>query len=175
MRTNVIILIFQVFFLVFATFNSGCQKPVKAPEKSEATDTNVEKFSIYSLYTPVKIDIIPLTELVRDGDAKESEIKLYVSLLDGFSSQIKSPCVFRFELYLRIQRSAELKGKRIVIWPDVDLTSPDINNQHWRDFLRSYEFNLPFESTDSQSYVLQVTCLFPNNRRLSDEIALNTQ
>jgi hypothetical protein len=175
MRMKVIIQIFQAFLLLFATFNSGCRQPAKAPEKSEVIETDIEKFSVYSLYTPVKIDIIPLTELVRAGDAKESEIKLYVSLLDGFNSQIKSPCVFRFELYQRVQRSAELKGKRVVIWPDIDLTSPDINNQHWRDFLRAYEFNLPFESTDSQSYVLQVTCLFPNNKRLSDEITLNPQ
>jgi len=34
------------------------------------------------------------------------------------------------------------------------------------------EFDLPFELDVNQSYILQVTCLCPNGRRLSDEFAL---
>ncbi|MGD8786858.1 MAG: hypothetical protein PVJ60_05500, partial [Phycisphaerales bacterium] len=56
--------------------------------------------------------------------------------------------------------------------PDVDLTDPAKNNEYWRDFLRAYEVNLPFESTGNQSYILEVTSLCPNGRRLSSEFIL---
>jgi hypothetical protein len=93
-------------------------------------------------------------------------------LLDSFGSQIKSPGIFRFELYQRALRSAKPKGKRVEIWEDIDLTEPAINHEYWRGFLMAYEFDLPFELDVNQSYILQVTCLCPNGRRLSDEFAL---
>ena len=75
-----------------------------------------------------------------------------VSLLDPFDCQIKSPGVFRFELYEYVQRSAEPKGQRVIIWPDIDLTECSENNNHWRDFLRAYEFNLDFGPQRNQCY-----------------------
>jgi len=82
------------------------------------------------------------------------------------------PGVFRFELYERVVRSAEPKGRRIVIWPDIDLTGAAENNEYWRDFLRAYEFNLPFEAQIKQCYILQVTYLSPSGKRLSAELSL---
>jgi hypothetical protein len=95
-----------------------------------------------------------------------------VGLLDGFDCQVKSPVVFRFELYKKVERSAEPKGKRITIWEDIDLTEPGKNNEYWRDFLRAYEFILDFEPIGKPSYILQVTCLCPDGKRLSAEFAL---
>ena len=115
---------------------------------------------------------MPLTEFISVDDARQAKIKIYVSLLDTFGSQIKSPVTFRFELYEYVQRSAEPKGKRIIIWSDIDLTEPAENNVYWRDFLRAYEFNLPFEQAANQSYILQVTCLCPNGKRISSEFTL---
>ena len=133
---------------------------------------DVKELSVYSRFAPAKINIMPLTEFIRIGDTQQPNINLYVSLLDSFGSQIKSPIVFRFELYQRVLRSAEPKGRRVVIWPDIDLTEPAANNEYWQDFLRAYEFDLPFEPDASQSYILQVTCLCPNGRRISAEFAL---
>jgi hypothetical protein len=122
---------------------------------------------------PVKIRIVPLTEFILAGDDDEvSQLKVYVSLLDSFDCQIKTPAVFRFELYERVPRSAEPKGKRISIWPDVDLTEPSENNKHWQDFLRAYRFNLDFEAQADHGYILQVTALCPNGKRLSAEFGL---
>lgn len=162
----------KVFFFVFLMIDAGCkhqQLPTKLPPN---TGNDRSMFSIYALYAPVQIDIMPLTELINPGDAERGQINLYISLLDSFGSQIISPEIFRFELYQRVQRSAEPKGGRVVIWPDIDLTDPVKNNEHWRDFLRAYEFNLPFESDPSQDYILQATCLCPNGRRLSSEFIL---
>lgn len=162
----------KIFLFIFFAFSAGCVRPPSHPEPPAKTDSNFKKLSFYARYATVKIDIMPLTEFISVDDTRQAKIKLYVSLLDTFGSQIKSPGVFRFELYEYVQRSAEPKGKRIIIWPDIDLTEPADNNVYWRDFLRAYEFNLPFEQAANQSYILQVTCLCPNGRRLSSEFTL---
>ncbi|MHC4641665.1 MAG: hypothetical protein ACYS32_08470, partial [Planctomycetota bacterium] len=71
-----------------------------------------------------------------------------------------------------VPRSAEAKGKRIILWPDFDLTDIAENDNHWRDFLRAYEFSLPVEFQTNQNYILQGTCTCPNGTRLSAEFAL---
>ena len=157
-----------VFFLV----NAGCEQSAPPPQAAVEPKNDLDKSSAYLRYAPEKIDIMPLTELVPTGGAQGARINLYVSLLDAFGSQIKSPAVFRFELYEYVQRSAQPKGKRAVIWADVDLTDPVSNNGYWRDFLRAYEFNLPFEQAGSQDFILQVTCLCPSGSRLSAELML---
>ena len=161
-----------VCFLAMLLAGAGCQRLLIRPATGAETDNEFKKLSVYSLFAPAKINIMPLTEFISADNAQQANINLYVSLLDSFSSQIKSPCVFRFELYQKVQRSARPKGRRPVIWPDIDLTDLAANNEYWRDFLRAYEFNLPFEPSANQSYILQVTCLCPTGRRLSDEFAL---
>ena len=164
--------ILQVFLCILFFINAGCEQPTSSPGPSAKTDNDFNSLSVCTNYAPEKIDILPLTEFISAGDALQTTINLYVSLLDPFGSQIKSPGIFRFELYEYVQRSAEPKGKRIVLWPDVDLSDPAQNNEKWQDFLRAYEFNLPFEQAGNQSYILQATCLCPNGRRLSSEFTL---
>jgi hypothetical protein len=169
----------QVFFFLFLLVEAGCEQPPIPSEPTAKADNDFNRLSIYTRYASVKINILPLTEFIDVGDAQQAKINLYVSLLDLFGSQIKSPGIFRFELYERVLRSADPKGKRVVIWQDIDLTDPVKNNDHWRDFLRAYEFNLPFKFKvsnfklpSSQSYILQATCLCPSGKRLSAEFTL---
>ena len=169
-RIKIITLVF-LLFMFFLCVNISCKQQSGPPELIEQ-DNSEQSFIAYSQYFPVKIDIIPLTEFIYKGDGQQAEINLYVSLLDSFGSQIKSPCTFRFELYQRVQRSAEPKGRRAIIWPDIDITDPAKNNEYWRNFLRAYEFNLPFQPETTQDYILEVTCLCPNNKRLSAEFSL---
>jgi hypothetical protein len=116
---------------------------------------------------------MPLTEFTTTNNGeKPSQIKVYVSLLDSFDCQIKAPAVFRFELYDKVLRSAEPKGKRVLIWPDIDLKDAAKNNEYWRDFLRAYEFDLPCEPENNKSYILQITSLCPDGKRLSADFAL---
>ena len=160
-----------VLVCVFLWVNSGCRGPaLPAPVSAQRNSESEDSYS-YASYAPAKVDIMPLTELVT-ASGQDSRIHLYVSLLDAFGSQVKSPAVFRFELYEHVVRSAEPKGKRAVIWADFDLTSPAVNNEYWRDFLRAYEFNLPFEQATGQTCILQVTCLCPNGSRLASEFTL---
>lgn len=163
-----------LFFMLFVEV--GCepaQVGIKKNGQPLKSVNDCNEFSFYALYTPVKIDIIPLTEFIGVNDVgEEPAIRVYVSLLDSFGYQIKAPGIFRFELYERVARSAEPKGRRISIWPDIDLNDVVENNRYWRDFLRAYEFNLPSESESDQNYILEATCLSPNGKRLSAEFAL---
>jgi len=161
-----IAVIAQMFLLFLVV--TGCEP--KNAELSTSADSGLNQLSEY---VPVKVDIMPLTEFTSAGDGeKPSKIKVYVSLLDAFDCQIKTPAVFRFELYGRVPRSAEPKGRRVFIWPDINLNNAAKNNEHWQDFLRAYQFDLPFEPKANQSYILQATSLCPGGRRLSAEFAL---
>jgi hypothetical protein len=165
---KIVSVIVQMFLLLLC--GTGCE-----PANIELSSKDDSGFKQLSEYGPVKIDIMPLTEFAAaDNGEKPSKIKVYVSLLDSFDCQIKTPAVFRFELYDKVPRSAEPKGKRILIWPDIDLKDAVKNNEYWRDFLRAYEFNLPFEPENSKSYILQITSLCPGGKRLSAEFILKS-
>ena len=164
--------VLKILFLIFLVYLTGCGQFLEHHGWSSRTNSEPDKLSVYTSFAPEKVYIMPLTEFINTDNARQISIKPYVSLLDSFGSQVKSPCIFRFELYQRALRSAEPKGKRVVIWQDIDLTKPAVNNDYWRDFLRAYEFDLPFELDINQSYILQVTCMCPTDRRLSDEFAL---
>ncbi len=161
----------SVLFVSFLAF-AGCEPHGQGAESARRSESSSVEVSVYTGYTPVKVDILPLTGLVGGEEAKASAIKVYVSLLDAFDCQVKSPAVFRFELYKKVERSAEPKGQRVNIWPDIDLTDPGENNKYWRDFLRAYEFVLDFEPAGKPSYILQVTSLCPDGKRLSAEFTL---
>jgi hypothetical protein len=166
----------QIFFCILLFVEAGCEQTqvgIKKNEQPLKSVNDCNEVSFYARYTPEKIYIVPLTECTGDSDAaEESKIKVYVSLLDSFGYQMKSPGIFRFELYERVSRSAEPKGRRIAIWPDNDLSDVVENNRYWRDFLRAYEFSLPLEAETNQNYILQATCICPNGKRLSAEFAL---
>jgi hypothetical protein len=87
---------------------------------------------------------------------------------------MKAPGSLRFELYEYIPRSAQSKGPRLTLWPDIDLTDPAQNNKYWRDFLRAYEFTLDTQAGRDKAYILEVTCLCPDGRRLSGEYVLKS-
>ena len=118
-------------------------------------------------FSPVGITILPLTELLRPTGDQGPRLNVYVSLVDAFGSQMKAPGTFRIELYDYVQRSADPKGPRIAIWPDIDLTGPAENHRYWRDFLRAYEFTVPTQASADKTYVIEVTCLTTTGRRLS--------
>ena len=168
------LILVQIFFSALLLVEAGCgPAQPRPPQPPAVNDKASDKLHIYTRYVPVKIDIIPLSEFVCVGGGQEpSKIKVYVSLLDSFGCQIKSPGTLRFELYRYVPRSAEPKGRRIAIWPDINLTDAAENNNYWQDFFRSYEFALDFRPEKDQSYILEATCLCPNGRRLSDDFVL---
>jgi hypothetical protein len=153
-----------------APVGAGEQKP------AESTTSNPQSAirNLQSLegFAPSRISILPLTELAASGEGQPVVLSVYVSLLDAFGCQIKAPGSIRLEVYQYVPRSAEPKGQRIIIWPDVDLTDPAQNNKYWRDFLRAYEFSLDAPTASGETYILEATFLRPDGRRLSAEFTL---
>jgi len=123
-------------------------------------------------FGPAKITILPLTELVTAASGQGAGLDVYVAVLDAFGSQIKAPTTVRIELYEHTPRSAQAKGQRIAIWPDIDLAHPAENNKYWRDLLRAYQFEFDVQADREKTYILEVTCLCPDGRRLSAEQAI---
>ena len=109
---------------------AGCNMPPQ-PESQKTAEA---KMTSYEDFGPVKIEILPLTEF--SASEKGQKIIAFLSLKDSFGSSQKWPVIFRFELYEQVPRSVEPMGKRIKIWPDIDLKTPAKNNQFWQDFLR---------------------------------------
>jgi hypothetical protein len=166
---------FCMFFLGGALVAAGCRPGASSPESVAVNEDALTETEPCSNYAPVKIDIAPLTEFLPADKTHRQRIKLYVSLLDSFASQIKWPGRFRFELYEHVPRSAERKGKRLDIWPKsdlLDLTDPSTNSDYWRDFLRAYEFTLPLDQSAGDSHILQVTYFCPSGRRIASEFIL---
>ena len=175
----------QPLVIALVLLAAGCE-PVTLHDPLPSAD-NASGLSICVSYAPSKIDILPLTELKAAHSGAVPELIVYVSLLDSFGSQIKSPGKLRFELYEQRQRSAEPKGRRVEIWPDIDFSDPNVGNGHWfdlsepaennrkwRDFIRAYEFALPLKTAAENSYILEATCLIPSGRRLTAQVSLKT-
>lgn len=164
-KLNFLISALSISFLLFA----GCEPESGAVSHTGNVGQMVDR-TMYPGYEPVEAGILPLTDFVEDDQT--SKINIFVSIEDSFGSAVKVPAVFRFELYNRLLRSAEPKGSRITIWPDINLTDAKKNNGYWRDFLRVYEFDLDFQPADDRHYILQVTCFCAGGRRLTAEYIL---
>ena len=135
-------------------------------------DANESKLNEYQAYLPQELNIMPLTDFGEPNDSAGGYLEVYLSLDDAYGCQIKSPAVFRFELYKRLQRTAQPKGQRAAIWADIDMLDPDANNEQWQDFIRAYRFRLDLAEKFQGDYILQATCTCPDGRRLSDEFVL---
>jgi hypothetical protein len=154
------------------------QKTEDRGQKTEGGDVLRSPSSVPGLpagFAPVKIGILPLTELAAPaGAGQRTKLHIFVTLLDAFGSPMKAPGVLRFELYEYVPRSAQSKGQRLTLWPDIDLTAPAENHRYWRDFLRAYEFELEAQADRDKTYILEVTCLSPDGRRLGGEYILKS-
>ena len=143
----------------------GCE-----PAASEIETCVLSDAAIMQAYYVQDIRFVGLTEIVTDArNMENAELDIYVDLIDSDGTRIKSPGMFRFELYHFVPRASQPMGKRIAVWPDIDLDDPEINNEYWRDFLRAYHFRLPldFIPQPADTFILQVTFMTPNARRLS--------
>jgi len=114
-----------------------------------------------------RIRISAITEFVPDANApNRMQIKALIELFDVHGFSIKSPCTLRFEFYEFRSASSDPRGNRLLIWPDRDLSDPVINDNHWKHFLRGYEFFLPIDTPlqEGKKYVLEATCQIDQQR-----------
>jgi hypothetical protein len=162
----------DLLLLAAVAAGGGCGPAPAEPPREESWPVRPDA---YRPYAAEKVQIVPWTAFSPAGEDAPAKLAVYVSFLDSFGCRIKSPAIFRFELYEHVSHSAEHKGKRIAVWPDIDLVPPDANNEHWKEFLRAYGFNLDCDAGGGHRRVLQATCICPNGRRLTDEFVLETR
>jgi hypothetical protein len=161
----------KLLFLLALAFYAGCGEPTSGP--IFPFDLGRPDLSLYARYAPARIDILPITSITSEPtSSSDFAINVYVCLLDSFGSQIKAPATFRFELFQQLQRSTNPKGKRIAIWPDIDLTDPTVNNNRWQDFLRAYLLSLPLQQRPADACILHVTCISLSGQRLSADFLI---
>lgn len=181
--------------VVCGLFGGGCGQPQASPTpsgplpsapKPQATAPKTEPAvgrqqpaversapKVAAGYAPVRLSILPLTELTEPtGTSSTPRLHVFLALLDAFDSPIKAPKTVRFELYQYVPRSADPKGQRVAIWPDMDMMEPAQNNRYWRDFLRAYEFELDVQAELDKTYILEATCIDPEGKRLSTDYML---
>lgn len=128
-------------------------------------------------FAPNRVNIIPLTTFVKSKNSAELDyIRVYVELLDDYSSQTKSTGVFQFELSNKALRSVNRIGRRIEMW-DKDVTKLEENNKYWREFLRAYEFRLEMRHILQGYFILEVTFFTPDGKRITShkDIYLGTK
>jgi hypothetical protein len=161
------------FFVLALAFYAGCSTQ---PPSAGSSPASFRDSTPCTHYGPVRIDVLPITSITpTSASDSDSAITAYVCLLDAFDSQIKAPVVFRFELFQHVQRSADPKGKRLIVWPDIDLTDPAVNNNLWQDFFRAYLFSLPLQKASAENCILHVTCGCPSGKRLNADFIVRTK
>ena len=116
-----------------------------------------------------------IEEYLNYTNQNPANIRSIKNILQNILREEEDLELFETMMYEKVQRSTEPKGKRIAIWPDIDLTDGIENNKYWRDFLRTYEFDLDFERAGEQIYILQATFLCASGRRLSADFALENK
>lgn len=144
--------------------SAGCE------QETVTSSTNPGRnLDILSAYTASSVSIMGLTGIVPDEEnPNRATLRVYVDVLDSEGVRIKTPGVFRFELYQFVPRSSNPMGKRLKLWEDIKLLDPVENNARWRDFLRAYQFDLDLEfgPVRPAGYVVQVMLTTTSGKRL---------
>ena len=153
--------------LFLAFFFYGCQaEPVPAAPGQASC----------SGFSAASVHFTGLTEFSEEEEGRQT-IRVFVELRDVFDSKIKAPGTFRFDLYGYVPHSSDPRGKHLQSWPDFELADYQANHFYWRDYLRAYEFLLEVAPPVSRegSYLLEVTCLTPEPKRMSAFYLLQTK
>ena len=159
---------FAVIAAIIAITATGCEIPDNPADPDISPPrSRQDTIPVACVFTPERIRIIGLTEIIPD----KTVLSIYVDIFDAYDSHIKAPARFRFELYEFVPRSSEPRGDRLMIWPDIDLTDPAVNNRYWHDYLRTYIFDLPmnFAPAGDTTYILEATCITAQGKRLSNK------
>ncbi len=163
-----LILLSQILLLLQI---GGCQKnKLSSGQESCCPDAfRVEKIVLNSSFTQLRKS--------KDDLAQPDTMDVFVELRDQFDDPIKATGKFRFEIYLYQKKASnDHRGKRFptqgLQW--VDLTEPQLNQDHWDKITRCYQFTLQLgeHSENLDQLVLQVTYLNNSNYRLEDMLTL---
>jgi len=113
--------------------------------------------------------LLGLTELELNTTGDGVQVQVYVQVSEDIEATR-----FRFELYEFVPYDANPRGRRLVLWPDIEIGPAGVTNRYWRGHLGAYEFVLPVEPRPAagKTYLLEVTAI-GERTRLNDMIKLN--
>ncbi len=124
----------------------------------------------------VRIEIHPLTRLVRDGAAAGTlQIEAHVELFDRFGHGVKDVGVMRFELYRSAGPSADAEPTQELVWT-LDMTDPAESSARYDAVTRTYVVPLdeaPDWTAEGARPTLLVQFTTPDGRRLTATRRLN--
>lgn len=165
-------LLFVILLTSCCFWGLGCVDTEKAGIATDFPE-NVSE----DTFAASSISIQGLTEISDiDEFGRFAKITAYVDVLDQFTTKLKTPGVFRFELYEFLSRQSDPKGKRVYMWDDYNLNNAVENQRYWQDSFRSYEFKLQLSQSleKDKNYILLATFKTADGKRLSDEFKLGS-
>lgn len=146
----------------------GCQAPESPGQPAVDGDGRV---------AIQRVQISPLTEFIADPENPDAhQLKVLLEVFDMSGLPVSTAGTVRFELYEFRPLSSDPRGRRLSIWPALDLSNAADAEKYWSQLLRGYEFYLPidFLPRGGRKYVLEVTC-FDGQIRRSDLFKLQFQ
>ena len=108
-----------------------------------------------------RVQISPLTEFIASPEKPGScQLKVLLEVFNAQGLPVSIIGTVRFELYEFRPLSSDPRGRRLSIWPELDLGNAADAENYWSQLLRGYEFYLPVDFTpgSGKKYVLEVTC-----------------
>jgi hypothetical protein len=117
------------------------------------------------------VRLLTLTTLESEATGQEHTVRALVQPGGGPSAW------FRFELYEFVPLDANPRGKRIVLWPEIQPGAVESANRNWRPHLKAYEFVLPVRQrlAADKTYLLEVTALGADGIRRTDAVKIKAK
>lgn len=115
----------------------------------------MSEMSLFNTASP-GVHLLDMTGFAPAASGEGTVLRVFVQ-----PDKIEQDLCFRFELYVYIPRSSNPRGKRIVLWPDIEVKANASSNSQWREHLKAYEFVLPMETQRviPPAVVLEVTAM----------------
>lgn len=119
----------------------------------------------------VCLRLLALTVLESDSDDQGKVVRAFVQPTDTAPVQW-----YRFELYERMPYDVNPRGKRLLLWPEIEPGLPRPDNAQWHQRLGAYEIALPVTEPipKEKRLLLEVTALTADGRRCSDTVEIES-
>ena len=118
------------------------------------------------------VRLLGLTTLEADAAEGAMAVRAFVRPAQGYVAER-----VRFELYAFAPYDVNPRGKRIMLWPEIEPGGADLSNRNWRPHLEAFEFVLsgvgPLAA--NKTYLVEVTAWATDGTRKSDTIKVTVK
>lgn len=114
---------------------------------------------------PDGVRLLALTAFEADSSGQDAALRVYIQPIASDGEKR-----YRFELYELRPYSANPRGRRLELWPEIEPGPPASTNPRWRPHLGAYEVLLPISTLPEagKRLVLEVTALMDDGTRRFD-------